>query len=63
MTTSEELKARIDAMTQEELATHWRFAPIGDPLLQGPVGEYFAQVFRNRGGMTPTLSKTIGHTP
>ncbi len=57
--TSEEQK-QIDAMSQEEMAQLWRFAPAGHPLLAGETGDYFQRVFKLKGGMTPGLSKQIG---
>ena len=59
-TMTPENKARIDAMTREQMASHWRFAPVGDPLLQGVTGEYFAKVFAEKGGMSPEISKSLG---
>ena len=55
-----EMKQRIDAMTQVEMARLWRFAPIGDPILQGETGHYFIQRFRELGGFSPAISKAIG---
>jgi hypothetical protein len=52
----------IDAMTQEEIARLWRFAPSGHPafvsgsLENKRITERFAQL----GGMTPEISKRIG---
>lgn len=57
---TDEQKATIDAMTQEDMARRWRFARAGDPLLQGDVGEYFAERFNRLGGFTPEISKKIG---
>jgi hypothetical protein len=55
-----EQKKQIDAMTQIQMAKRWRFAVVGDPLLQGDTGDYFAKVFNEKGGMTPGISKMIG---
>lgn len=55
-----DVKIRIDRMTREEMARAWRFARIGDPLFQGEAGEYFAERFASLGGMSPSISKTIG---
>lgn len=38
-----EVKATIDKKSLYELMKHWRFAPIGDPWLQGEVGQYWGQ--------------------
>ena len=39
-----EQKAWIDDASLEALLRKWRFAPSGDPLLQGETGEYYSQV-------------------
>lgn len=55
-----EMKAKIDAMDQIEMARLWRFAPIGSPILSGDTGQYFSVRFKSLGGMTPEVSKYIG---
>jgi len=55
-----EIKRRIDAMTREEMARLWRFAPLGDPMFQDDTGDYFRQRFRELGGFSPAISKAIG---
>ncbi len=55
-----ELKAEINAMSQIEMACKWRFAALGDSMFQGEVGAYFGEVFAEKGGMTPAISKEIG---
>ena len=60
MATTEELKAQIDSMTQYDLCRVWRFAKIGNPLLQGGVGAYFAAKLEEKGGFTPEISKQLG---
>ena len=55
-----EHKAQIDAMSQLELCRHWRFAEIGDPLLQDETGDYFKHKLMEAGGFTPEISKSIG---
>ena len=52
-------KARIDAMTQEDMARLWRFAAPGHPYFDRrlPLYEYFEVRFK---GFTPQLSKQIG---
>lgn len=57
---TEEQKAKIDAMSHAEMASLWRFAPSGHPLLSGEAGEYFSKAFKEKGGMTPGISKAIG---
>lgn len=56
----EDTKQRIDNMDREEMARHWRHAPIGDPLFFGEAGEYFEKRFRELGGFSPEISKKIG---
>ncbi len=55
-----EQKQQIDNMSQYELCAKWRFAPSGDPLFQGDTGDYLAKVFKEKGGMTPEISKSLG---
>lgn len=57
---AKELKDRIDAMSREEMARLWRFAPAGDPLFQAEVGKYFEQRFKKLGGFSPQISKSLG---
>lgn len=33
----------IDSMSYEELLSNWRFAPTGDPWLEGETGKYFGE--------------------
>lgn len=58
--TPEELKREIDGMTQYQLCQTWRFATVGNPLLQGEVGEYFAAKLDKKGGFTPEISRALG---
>ncbi len=53
-------KAAIDKLSHWHMAHKWRFAPTGDPMLQGAEGAYFQQRFKELGGMTPALSKELG---
>lgn len=55
-----EQKKLIDGMSHRELATAWRFAKIGDSLLQGDCGIYFQNKLRDMGGITAEISKEIG---
>ncbi len=63
---TDEMKARIDAMTYEQLLAKWRFAPIGDPMFQGDTGDYYgkrmAEMRAEPGGNTRHVaaSKHIG---
>lgn len=55
------LKSQIDAMSHYELCRLWRFAEIGNPLLQGKTGDYFSyRLFKHFGGFTPEISKSLG---
>jgi hypothetical protein len=60
MPISPEMKQRIDALSQYGLCERNRFAPVGDPMLQGEAGKYFMQRLREKGGMTPEISKSLG---
>ena len=53
-------KEYIDSLSYESLLSKWRFAPIGDPMLQGEEGEYFAKRLKEKGGFTPEISKRLG---
>lgn len=55
----QEWKERIDGMTQQEMASLWKFAPSGHPVFdrQLPLFEYFQERFQ---GFTPVISKAIG---
>lgn len=37
-------KKWIDNASYEQLLSHWRFAPIGDPMFQGDTGDYYKKV-------------------
>jgi len=41
-----ENKAHIDALSYQGLLSHWRFAPSGDPWLQGETGDYWSKRMR-----------------
>ena len=45
---TEDQKAWIDNASYEDLFRKMRFAPIGDPMFQGEVGDYFMTVFNRR---------------
>jgi len=57
---TEQEKQRINSMSQFDMAYMWRFSVIGEPLLQGDTGDYFSKVFKEKGGMTPEISKRLG---
>ena len=62
-----EAKKQIDAMSQYQMAKLWRFAPSEHPYFdstKGDLAEYFKnKFFRERGGFTPEISKSIGWDP
>jgi len=41
--TPEEMKAWIDKSSYEQLLSHWRFAPAGDSLFTGEIGDYYKE--------------------
>ena len=41
--TPEEMKVWIDKASYEQLLSHWRFAPAGDPLFIGEIGDYYKE--------------------
>ena len=56
-------KAQIDAMTQEDCARLWRFAPSGHPVFDrsnGDLYDHFKAHFDELGGFTAAISKRIG---
>ena len=57
---TDEQKKRIDGMSQYELCKAYRFAGVGDLLFQGDTGDYFVKVMKEKGGMTPEISKRLG---
>ena len=40
----EDFKKNVDSMTYYQLLDKWRFAPVGDPMFQGELGEYYSKV-------------------
>ena len=62
---TEKLKKQINEMSYESMLSRWRFAPLGDPLFQGEIGDYFAKVMREKRekleeGEHARISKKIG---
>lgn len=55
-------KAKIDAMSREEMCRLYRFAPAGHPYFesQSPLWEHFEKRFKALGGFSPAISKAIG---
>ena len=45
---NEKMKKWIDNATYEQLLSRWRFAPIGDLMFQGEVGDYYAEVMERK---------------
>jgi len=61
----QQMREWIDNASYEQLFSHWRFAPVGDPFFQGAVGEYYAAEMGKRrkevGGAKHTeISKSLG---
>lgn len=47
--TIEKMKKWIDNASYEELLSRWRFGPAGDPMFQGELGDYYAEVMKKKG--------------
>ena len=64
MELTEELKAKIDAMSYMEMLGQWRFAEVGSPWFQGEVGKYFSDSMFGKRDADPeaavAASKAIG---
>jgi len=56
----QETKDLIDRMSQEDMCRLWRFAIPGSRFFVGEVGDYFKTSLREKGGMTPEISKKLG---
>lgn len=41
---NERIKQWIDGASYEQLLSKWRYAPIGDMMLQGEIGEYYSKI-------------------
>lgn len=41
---NERIKQWIDGASYEQLLSKWRYAPIGDMMLQGETGEYYSKI-------------------
>ena len=44
----EKIKQEIDNMDYESMLRRWRYAPVGDPMFQGEVGEYYSKVMKEK---------------
>ena len=53
---------KINQMSQYEMASLWRFAPSGHPYFdkRKPFFKVFNKRFKQLGGFTPTISKSLG---
>ena len=53
---------KINAMSREEMARLWRFAPAGHPYFdtRQPYWKIFTARFDELGAMSPQISKAIG---
>jgi hypothetical protein len=47
-TDTDNLIAWIDRASYEQLFERWRFAPLGEPLFQGDVGDHYTAVMSQR---------------
>ena len=60
-----EIKNQIDNMDYESMLSLWRYAPVGHPMFQGEVGDYYAKVMREKGAKISesekvAASKSVG---
>ena len=66
MDLTDELKAKIDAMSYEAMLSRWRFAPAGDAMFQGESGQYFSETMGRKRDADPaghvSASKSLGWT-
>jgi zona occludens toxin (predicted ATPase) len=46
MNYTEKMKEIIDKMDYETMLGKWRYAPVGDPMFTGEVGDYFTKRMR-----------------
>ena len=65
MDLTDKVKAKIDAMSYEDMLRDWRHAPLGAELFQGESGEYFTIAMAEKrkevsGGDHVAASKRIG---
>lgn len=45
---NEKIKRWIDNTSYQDLLRKWRFAPLGDPMFQGEIGEYYEKVMAEK---------------
>jgi hypothetical protein len=60
-----QMREWIDGATYEELLSRWRFAPAGDPMFCGEIGDYYTEVIRRKRDELPAgeavrTSRAIG---
>ena len=57
-----EWEEKIDKMSQIDMARLWRFSPSGHPVFDTtlPLHKRFDKRFKELGGFTPEISKSIG---
>lgn len=53
--------AEVESADVEQLARWYRFLPTGDSKEQQKIMDRIADRFKKAGGMTPALSRRIGH--
>jgi len=46
--TTQEAKQKIDDSSYERLLSHWWYAPAGDPMFVGEIGEYYTKVMSEK---------------
>jgi hypothetical protein len=52
---------QVERASREELAQWYRFLPLGDTTEQKKVMDRIEERFKEKGGMSPALSKKIGY--
>lgn len=61
---TKEQKRWLDEASYEQLLSHWRYAPIGDPMFLGECGDYYTKVLSQKRDADPKghveASKRIG---
>lgn len=65
MTEIDPMKKWIDSQSYESLLRKWRYAPSGDPMFIGEIGDYYIKVMTQRKKELSTnaqvnISKSIG---
>jgi hypothetical protein len=62
MDLTESNKKHIDNLSYEELLSHWRFAPAGNPWFQGDTGKYWSKIMdeKRKTADHVAMSKKLG---